>query len=652
MSCHACGVIRITKIIAISGIILSAFSLLFRSILSEQDPDLPWHIRMGLDVLEGRSWFIDHHSHTHFGEKVKSSYLLFQIFIAFVYSNFGYFGIVAAKIFLVSLGAWALDYALKKCNVNDLHRAVSFVFYCFAASSRFFLRADNIMYALVPLQFLFLYRLSQKWSLRTLGLYVISFLLWINWHTFSSALGFVLLGAFCLEQLIFKFNSKKTLKWSQLAILGAVFVLVGFANPFLDHPLSQYFRYDSNKWNGLVAEMSSRNAMEFTWVFWLFSFLFVVSVGASFLRKNFLVWHGVFVFVLLKSAFTFVRMVLIAPALASFSFGFVSDQAFPKSPVWKLILATFALLVSFQSVSSSLGSFRGASDFEGFDVTSSASGVWKQFSSANSIGGRALNDPNLGGYLMLYLPEVLVSNDTRSEYLYRPEDLTNYYSMWSSRSMFQSYIESKAIDFVAGPIKYNSADLFRWLVEDKRWMPLAFDDFFYFYSRKQGAKSLTDFFWNPNCFEKLKASDLRRDQSELSNVLVSGSEMLRTLEFLALLSEGNEPSFVAPTDTAKRGYVVFLMKHKKLDEAEIVLRSIRNSNMNDALTLVAILMEKNESDEAVSLIAGLGSLSSPSPVRKEVLSDLKRHFKLQMPRGFDPSYFEKLEAFSARQICN
>ncbi len=646
---------RLLRYTSFTVIVICIANIIFRSVLAEFDTDLPWHIRMGLDVLDGHPILKDIHSHSYFGQSLKSSYLLFQLFVASAYKLLGYHGLVVTKLTILLLGLmfvvrFAMDMKLEFPAI-----ALAVAFYTYGTTLRFGLRADILMYAMIPLHIYLLKRLSNQWSYSIFAGYCLSFLFWINWQTFGALLGFVYLGCVIGEQVVrFVLKQKPEFRWAHLLYMMGAFVGLGFLNPHFDHPLLHYFHYDDTRWSTLPSEMQKIPFSQFDPVFYVYLFFILISSYTP--VRQFRLAPSVFLLVLVKGAFDAVRMVSSSLGIGALSFAQITSLTFRSSRWGQAILLVCALFISGFSFHESGQKYRGLIDLEDFDILSTGRGLLEQFSHPELVKGRAVNEIAIGGYIMLYLPNLLVSHDTRSNVLYSFEDTVSLQTLITDRTQFQNYVREHNIDHVVGVQKSDSPNIFRWTSMDDSFYPLAFDDYYFIYSRVQGSQALHHALWNPNCLDKLKAEDLARDRQKLGALLDSESLTMITLEYLQnAIQNGIDESVVPPSDLSRRFIARKLIQQGRLQDAETVLSLISNSNLNDTLTLVHLAFELNKFERAKQLISYTMKFAELSPVEKSIVESLKQKiekYKSQIKLFRDPGeWLKEVEQFSKQWSC-
>src|SRR5690606_14961850 len=130
------------------------------------------------------------------------------------------------------------------------------------------------------------------------------------------------------------------------------------------------------------------------------------------------------------------------------------------------------------------------------------------------------------GHVMLNFPNARVSSDTRSNLLFKPDDFYEFFKLYSERPAFDEYVQANNIDMVFGLQKLNDDNMFRFVAEGPEFLPLAYDDYFYLWSKTHGARSIARTFWFTECFDQIDKDLIAQDIERLKTILRADSVSL------------------------------------------------------------------------------------------------------------------------------
>lgn len=198
------------------------------------DPDSWWHIRVGRDIWQTKSFpVVDVYSHTFSGQPWIAKEWLSQILFYAAHAAGGWNGTVILTVFVLTLTAWMLARALLE-SIEPIY-AMTGMFATLALASPGFLARPHIF--TFPLGVIWTWRLFKSADSQRSPEYwlLLVLLAWVNLHA-SYTLAFVIVGAAFLQvlQLTGLKDRKLVGRWLGFLMLCP---LVSLFNPYGVEPL-------------------------------------------------------------------------------------------------------------------------------------------------------------------------------------------------------------------------------------------------------------------------------------------------------------------------------------------------------------------------------------------------------------------------------
>ncbi len=421
-------------------------------------PDLHWHIKQGLNLLEqGLSPFIDHFSFTFPGQKINQSPWLFDLIIGFLYKYFGYFWGVGLYRFICSASAVIL--------INRICRRKSVSIFVEGACVFAFIncvlwlrepRPELITFPLCFYLYLLLFDLSQARMSRTYIKLFALLIIWSNIHP-SAVMGFTVLAALLSQKIyeLYKNNWPKADRIHFYILLFAFFS--GYLNPQFRHPFTyQIFQQITGKqanWGAYIIEFIPRPITVLPVSILSFFVLLLIPLGYG-------IWRRRFDFVLIVSVMfwqtlKFVRMfphliVLSIPLLVHAANDVMSSLGAKHARLSQLLYAAILIVFCFNLIGAVKNSVLGR---QTAFISASDSELYSEETMANikklNLKGKMLNDMPVGGFLLFHLwPDVKIAIDGRINILY-PFHFLEYHKLAGENMVaFKAFMEEYDFDYI------------------------------------------------------------------------------------------------------------------------------------------------------------------------------------------------------------
>ncbi|MCB0391783.1 MAG: hypothetical protein KDD58_10845, partial [Bdellovibrionales bacterium] len=416
------------RLIFFVTLIFSQVYLIISSVvITDFGGDIYWHLRIGLDwINEGLNPFIDHYSVFHFGEKYNHlSPYLFQLFVAFLYKLFGLESALQIYKSLIPISVIiAILYFSRRQKLNSYVVATGICLVLFAFVWRLVPRPELFSYVFLIVFVFLIEELRKEFNLKKIILIGVMQTLWLNIHL-SGVFGIVLVGSYIIERIAIIFlNSKDLKKTLPYVILGIVFLLIPFINPYLKNPLIVTYEF-SDQWKNLISEHKNVDLInEYHLTF--FSLL-LLSVFTFFKTRRYyaliavvvLLYRGILLNKVLPHLFAVSSVIFILAINDLYKTNYFNFKKLKAKYVY--IVFTFILLAAEWVFVNNFNRDRLINDNQQAVKPTEAMDYFK---SLNIHKGRIFNTFNVGGYIVFSMPKGMRNViDGRTNLLYTYKDM-------------------------------------------------------------------------------------------------------------------------------------------------------------------------------------------------------------------------------------
>jgi hypothetical protein len=405
------------------AVMASTILIICASVFEIRSPDLFWHIRMGLDFINnGLSPFADHYSFTMPNAPIRDLAFLFQVFIGFLFKIFGLNGVSVYRLLAFGGGFVFLILILKRQAAPLVIQILCFALYVHLIIYRNEPRPEIFSFSLELLTIFILNLWSKERRYQLMAALALLLVFWTNFHL-TSLFGFIIVGAFVIEQFVLTLQKKTFADLKFLGVFTALLMGVGFLDHDLTHPFIAQAHL-SPLWEKYITEYDVRSFSQFDIVIKISVLLALLSIPALFRLRRCagLVLISVLGFKLFAMYKLFPHFGVITLPWVAEAFHYYYENAKKKwAPLYckgfavllvAIGLTVFSINIYYVFIKP-IHPKNGGLDHNYYPLDTAA------YMQQTGIKGRVINQYDLGGFLIFSnAPDISVYIDGRTSILY------------------------------------------------------------------------------------------------------------------------------------------------------------------------------------------------------------------------------------------
>ena len=497
--------------------------------------DQYWQLKTGADLLyTGSNPNNDQYSFTFYGERISQHPIAFQIVFALLEQRLGLDdAIVSIRLLAAVIWFLALLALLRSIGSSAFISIIAICSSVFFFEQRLPARPELFDHTLLVLGFYLYARTLAQWNNSNLLICAAFLFAWINFH--AAILGYVIFAGLFLDRLA---NSKREgwANWDFVfwAFWGLVFLLIGFANSALQHPVLEAIYFPS-AWDQISEHKSSiefLSASPYLYAMWFIGGL-LVCWSAILGRYGLSLTLLVFIWASVDRS----RMVTLSGVALVYGFCLLATDIRSKALYSSLKPAIQKAI----KISGVVMAVLIVHDIQGRDTANNQAphppiDDSVDYLKATYKTGNVLNDYNWGGYLIYRMaPEFKVFIDGRTNILYPLDFFEDYVALTNGNQIVASQVQAQ-----------YAPDVLLWGF-NKRFHPLSTRSFnmkaeyigreSILYSKRGSLQKLSNILIFPMCIDTVTTEDLLDAQQVLTQQSPVNEPLLATVRILAKESE-------------------------------------------------------------------------------------------------------------------